>query len=186
MKNIAFFAAAAAVAFAAPAMAQDAPQLGAYIGANAGYHDLGIEEDLRGVGITNPKDGGFIYGVTAGVDVPFGDQGMTIGLEGNYNRGSDAIDSDYGIATKLGFRTGNTKLFVKGGYQWINLDVDQLTGGQLTEAQFKALGQSDTVDDYLVGAGAEFNVGPRTVLTAGVDTVSFDTVRGTVGLGFKF
>lgn len=186
MKKIAILAATAAVAFAAPAMAQDAPQVGAYVGASAGYHDLGISDDLRSVGITDPKDGGFIYGVTGGFDFPVGDQGVTIGLEGNYHLGSDAIDSDYGIATKLGFRTGAAKLFVKGGYQWIDLDVDQLTGGQLTEAQFDALGQSDTVDDYLVGVGGEFNVGPRTVLTAGVDTVSFDTVRGTVGLGFKF
>jgi outer membrane immunogenic protein len=186
MKKIAFIAAAAAVAFAAPAMAQDAPQVGAYIGASAGYHDLGIKDDLRSVGITNPKDGGFIYGVTGGFDIPVGDQGVTLGLEGNYHLGSEAIDSDYGIATKLGFRTGATKLFVKGGYQWVNLDINKMTGGQLTEAQFKALGQSDTVDDYLVGVGAEINVGPRSVLTAGVDTVSFDTVRGTVGLGFKF
>lgn len=186
MKKFAFLAAAAAVAFSAPAMAQDAPAVGGYIGASAGYHDLGLSEDLRGVGITDPSDGGFIYGVVGGFDFPVGDGGMMIGLEGNYHLGSDAIDSDYGIATKLGYRTGNGMVFVKGGYQWIDLDIDRLTGGQLTEAQFRAAGQDDTVDDYLVGVGGQFNVGPSTMLTVGVDTVSFDTVRGTVGVGIKF
>ncbi|NCP11754.1 MAG: hypothetical protein GW859_07355 [Sphingomonadales bacterium] len=186
MKKIAFLAAAAVAAFATPAMAQDAAQPTVYIAASGGYHDLGIGDELTAIGITNPEDGGFIYGAKAGVDIPVGDGGVTLGLEGNYHFGSDAIDADYGVATKLGYKIGGGMVFVKGGYQWVDLDVDQLTGGLLTEAAFKAAGQSTVVDDYLVGVGGQFDVGNNAMLSVGLDTVSFDTVRGTVGLGFKF
>ncbi len=185
MKKLAFIAAAAAVAFASPAMAQTAPVGTGYVAASVGYHDLGVSDDLNALGVDG-EDNGFLYGAIAGYDFPVGDGGVTLGLEGNFHFGTNAIDTDYGVATKLGYRTGNGMVFVKGGYQWVNLDVDQLTGGALTEAQFRAAGGDDTVDDYLVGIGGQFGVGQGTMLQVGVDTVSFDTVRGTVGVGIKF
>lgn len=45
---------------------------------------------------------------------------------------------------------------------------------------------SDTVDDYLVGIGADVAVGKNMGLRVAVDTVSFDTLRPSVGLHVKF
>jgi len=166
--------AVAAMAAASPAMAQDAgsePEV--YAGVNAGYHDL----------TDNPlgKDGGIIYGVYGGVDVPVGES-LVVGVEGNFNLGEGAIDSEYGAAAKLGVRVGNGgQLFVRGGYQQIDLDIGELTGDILDETDV-----DDNGGDYLVGVGAQFKLSESTSLRAVVDTVGFDTTRGTVGIAIHF
>ena len=166
--------AVAAMAAASPAMAQDAgTEADVYAGVNAGYHDL----------IDNPigKDGGFIYGIYAGVDVPVGET-LIVGVDGNFNLGEGAIDTEYGAAAKLGVRVGNGgQLFVRGGYQQIDLDVGELTGGILNENDV-----DDNGGDYLVGVGGQFKLNESTSLRATVDTVGFDTTRGTVGIAFHF
>ena len=43
----------------------------------------------------------------------------------------------------------------------------------------------DTFDDYLVGAGVDFGLGGA-VVRVNLDTISFDTLRATAGVGFKF
>ncbi len=175
MKKITFtsIAAIAAMGLASPAMAQDASEAEVYVGAQAGYHDL----------LDNPigDDGGIVYGIYAGVDVPIGETLVT-GVEGNFNLGSGAIDSEYGIVGKLGARVGNGgQIFLRGGYQGVNLDIGELTGGILNEADV-----DDSGDDYLVGIGGQFKVSDNVSLRAVVDTLGFDTTRATVGLAVHF
>lgn len=176
MKSIKYAALAGALATAAiatPAMAQSAGNGDAevFVGSQIGYHDLG----------DNPfgDDDGFIYGIYAGVDVPVGET-VFVGLEGNFNLGTSAIDSEYGVAARLGTRVGDrTKLFVRGGYQELNFDIGNLVGVPVG-------GIDDTDGDYLVGAGGEFKLNDQLSLRAGIDTIAFDTVRLTTGLQLNF
>ena len=175
MKKIAFTTLAAMGAIALPAAAQaqtatQGPEL--YVGASAGIHDLGI-------GL--PDDDGGIYGVVAGVDVPVGET-FFVGAEGNYHFGDGAIDEEYGVAARVGARVGERgKVFVRGGYQEVNFDVQNLVGIN-PPAGF------DTTDgDYLVGAGVEFGLGDSPVrFRAGIDTLAFDSTRATAGVIFGF
>lgn len=175
MRKIAFTTLAAMGAMALPAAAQaqsnDTPAVETYVGASAGIHDLGI-------GL--PGDDGGIYGVVAGVDVPVGDT-FFVGAEGNFHLGDGAIDSEYGVAARAGVRVGQSgKLFVRGGYQEVDVDL----GRFVTPA---VVGLDDTDGDYLVGAGVEFGLGEGPIrMRAGVDTISFDSTRATVGLLFNF
>lgn len=164
--------AAAALALSTGAQAQEAPAAQPYIGVSGGYHSLGVS------GVSD--DDGAIYGIVAGVDVPVAES-LNLGIEGNYHIGSNAIDADYGVAARLGFPVGETsQLFVKGGYQWVNIDL----GNFVTPA---VVGLDDTDGDYLVGVGGEFGLGEGPArLRVGVDTISFDTVRATAGVIFKF
>lgn len=164
---------------AAPAAAQDAPKSAQpYVGVSGGYHDLG----------DNPfgKDGGFIGGVVAGVDVPLTAEpvGPVIGVEGNFHLGTSAIDSEYGAAARIGYRFPSGGLaYVRGGYQWVNIDVSKFTGGIIGNNS----GIDDTDSDYLVGVGGEFGAGSgNTRFRVGVDTVSFDTWRPNAAVIFSF
>lgn len=164
--------AVAALGLATGAQAQDAaPTVQPYIGLSGGYHSLGVS------GVSD--DDGAIYGVVGGVDVPVGET-LTLGVEGNYHLGTNAIDSEYGAAAKLGFPVGETsQIFVKGGYQWVNIDLGNFGGA--------GLGLDDTDGDYIVGVGGEFGMGDSPArLRVGVDTIAFDTVRATAGVVFKF
>ncbi len=177
MKNIMITSAAAvaAMGLASPAMAQDAPEAEVYVGAQAGYHDI----------IDNPlgDDGGVIYGLYAGVDVPVGET-IVAGVEGNFNLGTGAIDSEYGIVGKLGARVGDGgQIFLRGGYQHIDFDVGGLSNGLVSADD---LDIADDDGDYLVGVGGQFKVSDNVSLRAVVDTVAFDTTRATVGLAVHF
>jgi hypothetical protein len=171
---------AALVAFATPAVAQDAPATAQpYVGASAGYHDV----------FDNPfgDDGGAIIGGVAGVDVPLSGKstGVIAGVEANFHLGTGAVDADYGVAARLGYKFPSGGVaYVRGGWQWINIDVGNVTSGLFTADE---LGISDTDDDYLVGVGGEFPVGGRDArLRIGVDTVSFDTWRPTAAFIIGF
>lgn len=160
----------AATVIAAPAYAQS--QADFYIGAEVGYHDLG----------SNPfgDDSGVIYGTYVGVDLPIGEQ-MVIGIEGNYNLGTDAIDSEYGVAAKLGLRVGNGgQIFVRGGYQEVNFDLQNLVGVPVPG------NVDDTAGDYLVGVGGQVMLSPNVSLRAVLDTIAFDSVRATAGVALHF
>ncbi|MFM7403226.1 MAG: outer membrane protein [Erythrobacter sp.] len=175
MKKIVFTTLAAMGAIALPAAAQaqstEAAKVEPYVGASAGFHDLGI-------GL--PGDDGGIYGIVAGVDVPVGET-FFVGAEGNYHIGDGTIDNEYGIAARAGVRVGdNAKLFVRGGYQEVDFDFSRF----VTPA---VVGFDDTDGDYLVGAGVEFGLGDGAVrMRAGVDTIAFDSTRATVGLLYAF
>lgn len=161
---------AAAVA-ATPAMAQSEADF--YIGGQAGYHDLG-DNPLGG------DDDGAIVGVYGGVDVPVGER-LILGVEGNWNRGSNAIDYEYGIAGKLGVRVGErAQVFARGGYQEVDVDLGNVVNGPVPA------GLDDTDGDYLVGAGAQYRLNENLSLRGVVDTIEFDTVRLTAGLAYHF
>lgn len=164
---------------ATPAAAQESAPTTAnvYAGASAGYHDLG----------DNPfgDDAGAIFGGLAGVDVPVSTN-VVVGVEGNFHIGTGVIDSDYGVAGRLGYKFPSGGIaYVRGGYQWVNVDVGNLVNADIDEDD---LDISDTVDDYLVGIGGEFPLGTsgRTRLRVGVDTVAFDTWRPSAALVIGF
>ena len=160
---------------ATPAMAQDggaAAGAEVYVGASVGYHDIGT-------GI--PGDDSGIYGVVAGVDVPVSET-FFIGGEANYHLGDGAIDSEYGIAARVGIKTGGTKLYVKGGYQEVDFDLAKLLNGLPVPA-----GVDDTEGDYMVGVGADIGLsGDNVKLRVAADTIAFDSTRVTAGVLFSF
>lgn len=158
--------------FAAPAFAQDAPQADVYAGVQGGIHDIGAAAAA--------DDSGIIYGGYVGVDVPVSGS-VFVGVEGNYNLGSSAIDREYGVAARIGTEISpGTKLFVRGGYQEVDFDLRTFTGLP------PVAGADDTDGDYLVGAGADFAVSDRMGLRLAVDTIAFDSVRATAGVTFHF
>lgn len=182
-------AVAAAIALPAAASAQSSDgKPDVTVGASVGLHDLnanvvfndGIDADDFSIDNSGEISGGFVA-----VDFPAGDR-LFVGAEGNLHVGSGPIDAEYGVSARFGLRTsGGGKFYVRGGYQWIDLDVARLIGVDESVVDEDALGLDTTVSDILVGVGAEFPVG-AVVLRANVDTLSFDTVRGTVGIGLKF
>lgn len=164
----------ASAGIATGAQAQEAQTARPYIGLSGGYHDIGV----GGGG----EDAGAIGGVIAGVDFPVGET-LTIGVEGNYHLGTNAIDSEYGAAVRLGFPVGGNGnlLFVRGGYQEVNFDLEEVAGGPVLP------GLDDTDGDYLVGVGGEFGMANSPArIRVGVDTIAFDTVRATAGVSFRF
>ena len=171
----------AAAAFATPATAQEAaPGAHPYVGVQVGYHDLGLDaDDFAPLDI---DDSALIYGAYLGVDFDVG-TAMVIGGEANFNLGNGPIDSEYGAAARIGYRAANgTIIYVRGGYQWVNFDVQGLTGVANPPA-----GLDDTDGDFLVGIGADIAMGDSPArIRIGVDTVSFDTLRATAGVNFAF
>jgi len=192
MKKLVFtsLAAAGAMALPAAAHAQSADQPDITIGASVGLHDLGVD-----LGDLDADDGEFddfniddtaeIYGGFAAVDFPVGES-LFAGVEGNFHFGSGPIESEYGVAGRLGLKTeGGTKIYARGGYQWVDLDLGNLTGVDEDFLDDNDINVSDVGGDYLVGVGLEVPVS-SVVLRANVDTIAFDTLRGTVGVGIKF
>lgn len=175
MRKIAFTTLAAMGAMALPAAAHaqsnEDPKVEAYVGASAGIHDLGTGF---------PDDDGGIYGIVAGVDVPVG-KTFFVGAEGNYHIGDGRIDHEYGIAARAGVRVGETgKIFVRGGFQEVDLDLSDLITTPV-------VGFDDNDGDYLVGAGVEFGLGDSPIrFRAGIDSISFDSTRATVGVLYAF
>lgn len=186
MKKIAFTTLAALGAIALPTAAHaqsDAPTSEVTIGATVGIHDLGVDFDDGDIDGFDIDDSGEIYGGFVAVDFPVG-QNLFVGLEGNGSLGSGPIDAEYGASARFGLRTANGgKVYLRGGYQFVDLDAGNLIGDpDFDEDDFDL---DSTVDDYLVGVGVEFPVS-SVVLRANVDTIAFDTLRGTVGVGLKF
>jgi opacity protein-like surface antigen len=184
MKKIAFttLAAMGAIALPAAAQAQDA-QPDVTIGASVGLHDLGVDVDEPDFDDFNIDESGEIYGGFVAVDFPLG-ANLFAGVEGNAHFGTGPIDAEYGASARLGFRTeGGAKIYARGGYQWVDIDAGNLIG--VPEFDADDFGIDTTAGDYLVGVGTEIPVG-GVVLRANVDTIAFDTLRGTVGVGFKF
>ncbi|MFZ9396034.1 MAG: outer membrane beta-barrel protein [Erythrobacter sp.] len=176
MKQATMAATAAIVAslgFATPAMAQDeAAKAEVFVGASAGYHDIGAGFE---------GDDGGIYGAVAGVDFPVGES-LFLGAEGNYHLGDGVIDNEYGVAARAGVRLGgNSKLYVKGGYQEVDFDLVSILGGNPPP------GADDTDGDYIVGVGADIGLGASPVkLRLNADTIGFDSTRLTAGVLFAF
>ena len=158
------------------ALAQSSePRAEPFFGVTAGLHDIGltdVDEDVI-------DDGGAIFGFVAGIDFALVD-GLFVGVEGNFNAGTDAINSEYGASVRLGAKTASgSKFYLRGGFQEVDFDIDELLNLVGVE------GISSTDDDFLVGAGAEFPLGPGSV-RLNFDTIAFDTVRVTSGYIFTF
>ena len=118
---------------------------------------------------------------------------------GSFNFGTGDIDNEYGLTAHVGTMIGqNSMLFVRGGYQWVDLDFDGLAEktadgfnfqGQDRQDFINAFNNSagdDTAGDYLVGVRGEFGLGQSTAFRVTVDTISFDTVRVGGGMTFRF
>ena len=185
MKTKAFLLAAttAGAAFALPTAAQGQDVLPGegFIGVQAGVHDLDLGDIEDGFDI-DLEISGTIIGAFAGYDLPLG-PGAFVGAEVNYNYGFGAIDSEYGIVGRLGASLpGGAKVYARGGYQQVEFDFSEITGVD-DESVFNGLDDSD--GDYIVGLGADFGLG-GTLLRVNLDTISFDTVRATAGVGLKF
>lgn len=185
MKTTIFTTVAAAAVFAVPAAAQAQAQDAAgegFIAATAGIHKLNIEDDVQAqIPGADFDDSGEIFGVAAGYDFPLGTS-LFGGIEGNYSFGSGALDADYGASLRLGTRlAGGTKLYVRGGYQVIEVDYNAIIGDDSVDFG----GIDDTEGDYLVGAGVDVPVGGA-FIRGNVDTIAFDTLRATVGVGLRF
>lgn len=188
MRKIAFTTLAALGAIALPAAAQaqnEAPETEITIGASAGLHDLNVEFDDGDIDGFDIDDSGEIYGGFVAVDMPLGGN-LFAGLEGNAHFGSGPIDAEYGASARLGLRTdGGSKLYVRGGYQWVDIDAASLVGLDGDTFNEDDFDFDTTEGDYLVGVGVEVPVGSL-ALRANVDTIAFDTLRGTIGVGLKF
>jgi outer membrane immunogenic protein len=185
MKKIALLVSAVALPFAVPGVAQAAESSAhPYVGAQAGFHDLGVNEsDIDTAGF-DLDDNAMIYGAYGGVDFDLG-KSAVVGVEGNFNLGNGPIDSEYGVAGRIGYRTQNgTVIFARAGYQWINIDGAGLIG--VDESLIDDDDFDDTISDYLVGVGADIAVGKSLGVRVAVDTVSFDTLRPSVGLHMRF
>ena len=188
MKKIALFTGAAVLAFAVPgvAQAQEAapPTTNAYIGVQAGFHDLQVDTDELDTGDFDIDDSAMIYGVYGGVDFNLGTSAV-VGVEGNFNKGNGPIDTEYGVAGRLGIRTsGGTIVFARAGYQWVNVDGGGLLG--VDEDLVDDDDFDDTIGDYTVGVGADIAVGQSLGFRVAVDTISFDTLRPSVGVHLRF
>lgn len=183
-KSIALFAIAAGMVAAPASVAAQTTAAQPFIGVSAGYHDLGVDTDgLSQVAGIEINDGSPIIGVVGGVDFPVGER-MFAGVEANYHFGTSVIDSEYGASLRLGMRdAGGAKYYLRGGYQQVDIDLEKLVDALVPVGSLA--GVDDSTGDFLVGAGAEFPIGGA-ALRFNVDTVGFDSVRGTAGVLFSF
>jgi opacity protein-like surface antigen len=191
MKKIALMMSAAALTFAVPGVAfaqeEAAPTSShPYVGVQVGMHNLGLDEDEIDTAGFELDDSALIYGVYGGVDFDVG-ASTVIGVEGNFNLGNGPIDSEYGLSGRVGFRSGSgTIIFARAGYQWVNIDGAGLIGVDEDLIDDDDLDVSDTIGDWMVGVGADIAAGETMGIRIAVDTISFDTLRPTVGAHFRF
>lgn len=168
MKTV-IFAAAAAAAFSAPAFAQDAaPFTGPRAGVTVGYDSLGDEE-------------GVSYGVTAGYDLPVG-QNFTFGPE--VSLGDSTVDAtgvdvsrDLAASVRLGYVVNPQFLaFAKVGY---------------ADTRIELLGTNINYEGVRFGGGLEFALTSNAYVSAEYQRTEYEDNfggrdAGVVGIGFRF
>lgn len=180
-KYVFLAAACGAMAVATPVAAQEAAGEG-FIVASGGFHSLGFEDEVQAIAPgAEIDDSSLIFGGAAGFDFTLGGN-VFAGIEGNYHFGTDALDSDYGASVRLGYRAATgSKFYVRGGYQQIDVDYNQIVNDDTIDFT----GVDDTEGDYLVGVGVDVPLG-GVFIRGNVDTISFDTLRATAGIGVRF
>jgi len=185
---LAAFAAAGALTIpvAAHAQAQDedtmkSPEI--TVGFTTGLHDLGLNRELRDATGLRADDLARTVGGFAAVDYKLGSNLFT-GIEGNMNVGAGSgINYEFGGSLRLGYRgKDGAKVYVRGGYQWVDINLANILGVPEAAVPGDLQGHAS---DYLVGAGVELPAG-KLMLRGNLDTVGFDTVRGTLGVGVRF
>ncbi|TGX52856.1 opacity protein [Sphingomonas gei] len=129
-----------------------------YFGIMGGYEQFDDSHPVAGIPAApggRDFDGGIVQGVV-GVNVPLGP--VFVGVEGNATKGiKGAIDWEYGVAGRAGFRIGDSGLiYGKAGYQWVNFD---------------ALG-NDSRDFHDITAGLGVEVGPKDIGLGGITSRS--------------
>lgn len=183
MRNV--FIAAIAASLLPTAAAAEGP----YIGAQIGYHDIDVDTEEDGdVGLNS-----VIYGIYAGYDIALSGPWI-LGIEANFNLGTGDFDSDYGAAARVGMNvTDKALLFVRGGYQEVDLDTQSILeselGRDLTSAEETEVDGFDLDDSdggWLVGLGGEYDISEQLSLRVALDTIEFDSARVTAGISFRF
>ncbi|WP_066561027.1 outer membrane protein [Croceicoccus bisphenolivorans] len=150
-------------AIATPALAQEADASGFYIGALAGYDSVELEYD----GLSGDESD-VLYGVVAGYDANLG--GAVVGIEaeiadsGVSSTATDIFELDDSatlsasrdlyIGARVGARvTDSILLYAKGGYTNARAKLSY------TDSFGDTYSDSDTLDGYRIGAGAEYTFG---------------------------
>ena len=162
--------ATSAAAFAAPAMAQDAPS-GLRVGVIGGLDIIrpGSTEDSDVDGDDQSTEG-FLYGIDAGYDIALGS--VVVGVEGEWSNSTGKTKADredpnffgYGkiapgrdlyVGARVGFAAGaGTLIYAKGGYTNAHLNVLTSNGEVDRKEKFR-------LDGWRVGAGVEHAIGSR-------------------------
>jgi hypothetical protein len=162
MRHIAIAAAAVATLASVPAAAQSNP-VRPYVGVVAGDHSY-------------DRDGpsGTVYGALAGVDYDLGATPLFVGAEGTFAKGTNDIDTEYGVVGTFGTRAhlgGPWKLFVRAGWHRVN---------------FERFGRDDSL---LLGLGADYapiKSRPGLAFRFNADTMDFHSTRLTGGVVLRF
>ena len=185
IKGIAFLASAGVALAASPAVAQDAYEGSFYIGPQIGFHSAELDENDPTLAGLDIDDSGVIFGGVIGGDLTIGNTPFVIGAEADANTGTGPVQSDYGAVGYIGYQLSpNAQINVRGGWREVKVDFYEVTGLQsgvnpaIDSLFFNADNQ---IDDYTVGVGARFGYGNFAVRAA-VDTLAFDSVRGTVAV----
>lgn len=173
--------AVAAALLPSAALAQDeAMNIETTIGLSVGIHDIGVNN--RNGAIAPIDRTGALYGAFVAMDKRVGSN-LFAGLEANTHIGTGPVNSDYGASLRFGYRAATgTKAYVRAGYQWVNIDY----GDPLNVPAGRGGSSSVSVSHYLVGAGIEVPVYRNVSARVNFDTIGFDTLRGTSGVGIRF
>jgi len=192
MRKIGYAALATCAALALPAAAQaqqqgEGPSQEITVGFTTGLHDLGINRELRNATGREANDLAQTVGGFIALDKTLGSSNFFTGIEGNINVGpGSGINYEYGGSLRLGYRGNDgAKVYVRGGYQWVDINLPQILNVSENAGVLGLVGLRGHINDYLVGAGVELPAG-RVILRGNVDSVGFDTVRGTLGVGVRF
>lgn len=193
MKKFGFAALAAGAALVLPVAAQaqsaeeaaSAPEI--TVGFTTGLHDLGINRELREITGRDANDLAQTVGGFVAVDKTLGSSKFFAGLEGNINVGpGGGINYEYGGSLRLGLRgQDGSKVYVRGGYQWVDINLPEILNVPEGTGLLGLTGLRGHLNDYLVGGGVELPAG-KVILRGNIDTVGFETVRGTLGVGVRF
>ena len=186
----------AAVPFATPAFAQDAPpSIGGFrVEAVTGYDAAEINDD---------SDGGLVYGLGVGYDFQVGRRGI-LGIEAeatestndgcvtDFLQPGDSICAragrDFYVGARAGVMVSNRiQLYARAGYTNARFKLDYEDGTPTTTADFSI---SDELDGVRVGGGAQYRIGSNAYLGAEYRYSNYEagSDRGQVvgTLGFRF
>jgi outer membrane immunogenic protein len=148
------------------------------VGLSAGIVDIG--SDNRSLGVEQIERTGAVYGVFVSADKSLTSK-LFVGMEANANVGTGPVNYDMGASVRFGYQAEGTKAYVRAGYQWLSVDF-----GDPANAPFGGEGSSRGLGDYLVGAGIDIPIFKKVVARVNFDTIGFEALRATSGVGLRF